>query len=132
MVSEGKLGEGLGTRLLIAGRECIEQTRNMPLPFLYRWAAGIPGGNGDQGRAWPDSAGPQREQFHSRTRRWGRGAPGSLPEEERGFRQVGIKYTAQFPDLRLVWEWGYTCSFNLQLELIFPQRGSTLAEKDKK
>ena len=55
--------------------------------------------------------------------------PGSLPAAERGFRQVGIKYTAQFPDLRLVWEWGYTCSFNLQSELIFPRKGSTLAEK---
>ena len=39
------------------------KSRNMSLPFVHRWAAGIPGGDGDQGRAWPDSAGSQREQF---------------------------------------------------------------------
>lgn len=56
-----------GTRLM-ACRECIYvvranyKARNMSLPFVHRWAAGIPGDDGDQGRAWPDSAGSQREQ----------------------------------------------------------------------
>ena len=52
----------------MACRECIYmvranyKARNMPLPFVHRWAAGSLGGDGGQGRAWPDSAGSQREQ----------------------------------------------------------------------
>ena len=53
----------------MACRECIYmvranyKARNMSLPFVHRWAAGSPGGDGGHGRAWPDSAGSQREQF---------------------------------------------------------------------
>ena len=95
----------------------------MSLPFVHHWEAGTPRGDGDQGRAWPVSAGPLREQFQWRSKRWDRAAPGSLPAERNS-----LEYAAQFPDLRLVWEWGYTCSFNLQSELTCPPRGSKLAE----
>ena len=116
------------------------KARNLSLPFVHHWEAGTPRGDGDQGRAWPVSAGPLREQFQWRSKRWDRAAPGSLPAERNSLEydrgapgslpaeRNSLEYAAQFPDLRLVWEWGYTCSFNLQSELTCPPRGSKLAE----